>query len=92
MRYRFDVDPGGIYDVFAFCDSSCGNLDLVARDDDDKELASDKASDARPIVEIVPDTWPASRRAGQQKLIIDVRMTSCSRASCGYTVGVYGNK
>jgi len=92
MRYRFDVDPGGIYDVFAFCDSSCGNLDLVARDDDDKELASDKASDARPIVEIVPDTWPASRRAGQQKLIIDVRMTSCSRASCGYTIGVYGNK
>jgi hypothetical protein len=92
MRYRFDVDPGKIYEVFAFCDSSCGNLDLVAYDDDDKELASDKASDARPIVEIVPDTWPASRRAGQQKLIIEVRMTSCSRAFCGYTVGVYGNK
>jgi hypothetical protein len=92
MRYSFDIDPGKIYDVFAFCDSSCGNLDLVAYDDEDKELASDKANDARPIVEIIPDTWPASRRSGQQKLIIEVRMTSCSRAFCGYTVGVYGNK
>lgn len=89
-RYFYDADPDAIYHAFAVCD--CYNLDLVARDDDDKPLDSDTDSDSRPIVEVASDNWPEARRRGRQRLIIEVKMTDCGRDKCSFAVGLYKSK
>jgi hypothetical protein len=87
MRYFFEVEPGAIYDVFAGCD--CADLNLVARDGDDQALASDLASDNSPIIELTRDSWPAERRGGRQKLVVEVKMKDCGGANCGFAAGLY---
>jgi hypothetical protein len=90
MRYFYEVDPDAIYTAFALC--NCADLNMVARDGDDKTLASDLASDARPIVQVTLDSWPESRRKGRQRLVIEVKMADCGAASCGFAVSLYKSK
>jgi hypothetical protein len=90
MRYFHDVDSDAIYTAFAIC--SCADLNMAARDDDDRTLASDLASDARPIVQVTLDSWPEARRKGEQRLVVEVKMADCGRASCGFAVALYKSK
>lgn len=91
MRFFFETDPQKVHEIFAMCDG-CGNLDVTAHDDDDRRVGADTASDNRPVAEIVPDGWPASRRAAPQKLIVEVHMVDCPRTTCGFSIGVYREK
>lgn len=90
-QWQYEVDPGGIHEIYAICDD-CGNLDLFAYDEDGNKLGSDTDSDSKPALEITSDSWPRERRSGKQKLIIDVRMISCSKNACGYSVGTFKPK
>jgi hypothetical protein len=90
MRYFYEADPGAIYDAFAVCD--CRDLNLVFRDDDDAELASDLRSDNRPGIEIFSDSWPRERRSGRQRLVLEVKMKDCGRDKCSFAAGVYKAK
>lgn len=89
-RYFFEADPDTVYEAFAVCD--CADLNLVAYDDDDHALASDLASDSRPGIEVFSDKWPRERRKGPQRLVMEVKMKDCGRASCGFAFGLYKSK
>lgn len=89
-RYFFEADPDAIYSAFAIC--NCADLNMVARDDDDKTLDSDQDRDARPIVQVTLDSWPEARRKGRQRLVIEVKMADCGRASCNFAVALYKSK
>jgi hypothetical protein len=91
VQWQYEVDPGGIREIYAICDA-CGNLDLFVYDEDGDKLDSDTDSDNKPALEITSDSWPRERRSGKQKLIVDVRMISCSKNACGYSVGTFKPK
>jgi len=90
QRYFFEADPDAIYTAFALC--NCADINLAALDDDDRTLASDLGSDTRPIVQVTSDNWPAERRKGRQRLVIEVKMAKCSSASCGFAVALHKSK
>jgi hypothetical protein len=78
-RITLQLDGGLSYTIKGECDSECDDLDFVLRRgtsivDDDRE------SDSNPIVTVSPVN------AGSYTL--EVRMESCSKARCSYTVEV----
>lgn len=75
---RIPLDVTGVHEalVIGACDRNCSDLDLRVITEDGRLLDFDEDEDARPRVSI---TAGASR-----KLMLLVRMPSCSSASCAY--------
>lgn len=73
--------PNSEYSVVAVCEHSCDDVDLLVRDQDGTEVASDLADYAVAVVNFIP---PAEGRYR-----INVKMNKCSTGNCHFGLGVF---
>ena len=73
--------PTAEYSVVAVCDRSCEDVDLLVRDKDGSEVASDLADYAVAVVNFIPPS--------EDRYQINVKMNKCSTGNCHFGLGVF---
>jgi hypothetical protein len=81
IRFSLTLLEGLQYKVAGVCDNDCENLDLVLFGPGGEEVASDRLSDAIPLLAVTPDVGGEHRVA--------VQMTTCTIEPCGFTVATF---
>jgi hypothetical protein len=81
-QVEYAIDPAKQYHVYAACDDDCLDIDLIAYGSDDKEIQSDAADDAVPMLIISP------YEAGD-RLIVELEMSQCDADVCVFGIGLY---
>ena len=81
IRFSLTLLEGLQYKLAGVCDNDCENLDLVLFGPGGEEVASDRLSDAIPLLTVTPNVGGEHRVA--------VQMTTCTVEPCGFTVATF---
>lgn len=79
--WTFYLDNTMVYQIKAFCDQDCDNLDLVLYDESGRKVISDELEDDYPVVDFIP--------AVSGNYQIEVVMTSCSVGPCYWGLALF---
>jgi hypothetical protein len=72
---------GTQYTIAGLCDQDCGDFDLTLLDERGRQVTSDVATDATPVLQVKPS------RNGNYT--VRATMAACRAEPCGFGVGVY---
>jgi hypothetical protein len=81
IRFSLTLLEGLQYKLVGVCDNDCENLDLVLFGPGGEEVASDRLSDAIPLLTVTPTVGGEHRMA--------VQMTTCTIEPCGFIVSTF---